>query len=323
MADALFLLPEYVKGINDPIARGLMSEFSDTSDILQVCPFMTVVQGRDVFRRVTANAQAGFRLLNQDYEIRHGETEEVQNIVAPMGGLLEADVLSIKRYGEQQRIDDQLGFMRSSAELWTSTFFTGNNTSDDALFNGLQTRLDDAGTGSVDGTNKNSRLMANSIASGGGALSLANLDLAIKRVNRPTHLIMNPMMQVKFTQAMRDTSVSGHVIHYEQDGGNRVLMYGKLPILTGYDTSLTDDILQFNEVGQGGGAAQCSSIYVVSFRSDGLYGIQTEPPQIQDIGHTDKGTFKRARFEWDSGIALKDRFAALRLSSITNAAIVA
>lgn len=321
--DQLITLPEYAKGLTDPLARGMIQQFSESSDVLTVLPFKGVQQGRNVFNRNTALPAMQFRGLNQEPEISHGESEEFQDHCAPISGLLEVDRLKKKRYGERQMVMDMQGQMIRAAELWTQTFFDGDTSSDPREFDGIKRRLTDAGTGSVDGTNKLSRLVANSVASGGGALSLSQLDIAIRRVARPTHLIMTPLMQIKFIAAMRNVDLTGHVLHYEQQAGNKVLMYGKLPILTGYDTSQTEDILDFNEVGHGGGAAQCTSIYIVSIREDGLCGIQTSPFEVEPLGHTDRGIFHRNLAEWDSGITIEDKFSCLRMSSITNSAIVA
>lgn len=322
MADETLTMPEYGKGVEDLMTRASVQVFSETSDVMQVIAFKNVMQGRNVFDRNTALAGMKFRGLNENPEISHGETEEFQDHCAPLSGLLEVDRMKKKRYGEKKMIQDMKGQMIRASELWTQTFIDGDTRSNQREFNGLKVRLTDQGTGSVDGSNKRSRLVANNVVSGGGALSLTMLDIAIRRVARPSHLLMSPMMQVKFTQAMRDINLTGHVIHYEQEGGNTVLKYGKLPILTGYDTSETADILPFNEVGQGGGAAQCTSIYVCSFREDGVCGIQTSPFEVVPLGHTDRGVFHRNLAEWDSGITIEDPYSALRLSSITNAAIV-
>lgn len=323
MPDELLTLPEYAKGLSDPLSRGMIQQFSETSDIMSVLPFKAVQQGRNVFDRNTALPAMAFRGLNQEPEISHGESQEVQDHCAPISGLLEVDRLKKKRYGERKMVQDMEGQMIRSSELWTQTFFDGDTSSEPREFDGIKRRTTDAGTGSVDGTNKQSRLIANSTSSGGAALSLAQLDIAIRRTARPSHLIMSPMMQVKFIAAMRNINLTGHVIHYEDQGGNKVLNYGKLPILSGYDTSETDDILAFNEVGYGGGAAQTASIYVVSIREDGLCGIQTSPFEVVPLGHTDRGIFHRNLAEWDSGITIEDKYAVTRLSSITNAAIAA
>lgn len=323
MADELMTLPEYVKTVEDPLTRGMVQQFSETSDILQRLPFKPASQGRNVFDRNTALPAMQFRGLNEEPEISHGESEEFQDHCAPISGLLEVDRLKKKRYGERKMVMDMEGQMIRSSELWTQTFFEGDTQSEPREFDGMKRRLTDNGTGSVDGSNKASRLLANNTAAGGGPMSLSQLDIAIRRTARPNALVMSPLMQTKFTQAMRDTDLTGHVIHYEQEGGNRVLMYGKLPILTGYDVSETDDILPFDEVGHGGGAAQCTSVYVISFREDGVCGIQTAPFEVVPLGHTDRGIFHRNLAEWDSGITIEDKYSALRMSSITNAAIVA
>lgn len=323
MADELITLPEYAKGLEDPLARGLVETFSETSDILQVLPFKPAPQGRNVFDRTSAHAGMQFRALNEEPEISHGETQEVIDQCAPLSGLLEVDRLKKKRYGERKMALDMEGQMITSSETWTRTFFTGDTSSDIRSFDGIKRRLTDNGTGSVDGTNKESRLLANSTALGGGPLSLAQLDLAVRRTRNPTHLMMSPLMHVKFTAAMRNIDLTGHILQYHDEGGKRVLKYANLPILIGYEQSRTDDILPFDEVGQGGGAAQTTSIYVVSMREDGLCGIQTAPMEIEALGHTDRGIFHRSLAEWDSGITLEDPYAGTRLSSITNAAIVA
>lgn len=323
MADDLITLPEYAKGLSDPLSRGMIQQFSETSDIMTVLPFKSVQQGRNVFDRSSALPAMQFRGLNQEPEISHGESEELQDHCAPISGLLEVDRLKKKRYGERKMVQDMQGQMIKASELWTQTFFDGDTSSEPREFIGIKKRLTDAGTGSFDGTNKLSRLMANSVASGGGSLSLTNLDIAIRRTSRPTHLIMSPLMHVKFIQAMRNTDLTGHVLHYEQEAGNPVLYYGKLPILTGYDVSETDDILPFNEVGQGGGGAVTTSIYIVSIREDGLCGIQTSPFEVESLGHTDRGIFHRNLAEWDSGITIEDKYSCTRLSSITNAPIAA
>lgn len=323
MADELLTLPEYAKGLDDPLARGMIQQFSETSDIIQALPFKNVQQGRNVFERNTSLPSMQFRGLNQEPEISYGETHEFQDHCAPISGLLEVDRLKKKRYGERKMVQDMQGQMIKASELWTQTFFDGDTSSEPREFDGAKRRINDGGTGSTDGTNKESRLIANSTASGGGPLSLAKLDLAIRRTSRPTHLIMSPLMHVKFTAAMRDVDLTGHVLHYEQEGGNQVLYYGKLPILTGYDVSETEDILPFNETGIGGGAAATTSLYIVSMREDGLCGIQTSPFEVEALGHTDRGIFHRNLAEWDSGITIEDKYSCMRLSSISNAAIAA
>ncbi len=322
MADQLINLVEFAKGLSDPISSGMIEQFATESDVLRTISFKAANQGLNVFDRETAEPAVAFRALNALPEISYGDEEQFQDSCYPISGLIEFDRIKLQRYGERKRATYMMGQMKKGSRVWTDTFINGDNASDPKEFSGLKVRLTDGGTGSVNGTNDDSRLIANSVASGGGALSLTNLDLAIRMVNSPTHILMNRAMHTKFIGAMRDIDVSGHVLHYEQEAGNQVLYYGKLPILVGYEVSKDSAFLPFSEVGYGGGSAVTSSIYVCSFREDGVAGIQSGPPTFDPVS-TERGVFKRDLFEWDCGITIEDYYSAIRLSSITNAAIVA
>lgn len=321
--DELLTLPEYAKTVEDPLAKGMIQQFATSSDLIEVLPFKNVTQGRNVFDRSTANPAMNFRALNEEPEISHGESEEFQDVCAPLSGLLEVDRLKKKRYGTRRMALDMQGQMITASENWTRTSIDGDVRSDIRSFDGLKVRLTDEGTGSFDGTVKKSRHIANSVNAGGAPLSLTQLDFAISRTARPTHLLMNPRLKTRLIGLSRDVSTSGYISRGENDQGRNIHMYAGLPILTGYDVSETEDILMFNEVALGGGAAQCSSIYVLSIREDGVCGIQTSPFEVIPVGHTDRGVFHRNLAEWDAGITIEDKYSAMRVSSITDAPIVA
>ncbi len=216
------------------------------------------------------------------------------------------------------------GQMKKGARVWTDTFINGDNASDPKEFDGLKNRLVADATGSVDGTVDDSRLLANATGSGGGALSLSKLDKAVELVDSPTHILMSRDLQTKMQAAARSPTISNNQITMDMDSnlGRRVTRFGDLPILTGYKVGKGSAFLPYNEVAYGGGSAVTSSIYVVSFREDGVCGIQTGEPEFLPVD-TDRGIFNRDLFEWDCGITIEDFYSAIRLSSITNAAITA
>ncbi len=331
MADELIHLVEYAKGIDDPVASALIEQFGGKSDIIEAMPFKTVGQGRNVFERETAEPNVAFRALNANPEISHGETEERQDQCYPISGLLEYDRIKLKRYGERKRMMHMMQQMTKGAAVWTDTLIGGDNASDPKEFSGVQVRLvaTNAGAASADvnGSNDDSRLLANDETSGGGALSLAQMDKAIDLVNDPNQIWMSRRMLTKFKTAARSPTISSnsHQItdDYESDLGRRVTRFQGIPIFTGYPPSKRSLFLPFTEVGYGGGSAVTTSIYVCSVREDGVCGIQTSPPEIEDIGHTDRGVHLRDLFEWDVGITIEDHYSALRVSSITDAAITA
>lgn len=327
MADEFINLVEYGKGLSDPLSSGLIQQFGMESDVLTAIGFKTANQGRNIFERETAEPTVAFRAINADPEISHGETEERQDQCYPISGLLEYDIVKLMRYGEGKRALEYEQIMRKGSAVWTDTFISGDNGSDPKEFDGIQNRFVADAAGNVDGSTDDSRLLANATGSGGGALSLAKLDLAIDLVNRPSHILMSRRMKTKFRAAARDPALTNQAVNItndmDSDLGRPVMRYNGIPILTGYEASKRSLFLPFNEVAHGGGSAVTSSIYVVSFREDGVCGINTAPPTIDDIGRTDKGTFNRDLFLWDCGITVEDHYSGLRLSSITDAAIVA
>ncbi len=323
MADENINLVEFAKGQEDSIASAMIEQFAIESDILaNGITFKAADKGMNVFDRETSEPAVAFRALNEESEISYGTEETFQDICAPISGLIEFDRIKLKRYGERKRMTYMKGQMKKGSRVWTDTFINGDNASDPKEWNGLKVRLVADSTGSVDGTVDDSRLIANNTSSGGGPLSLTQLDIAIRQVANPTHILMPRAIHSRLIGAMRDINISGHVLHYEQEGGQQVLYYGNLPIRVGYEVSKGSQFLPFNEVAHGGGATVTASIYVVSFREDGVSGIQTSAPEFLPVT-TDRGVFQRDLFEWDQGITIEDFYSAIRLSSITNAAIVA
>jgi len=167
-------------------------------------------------------------------------------------------------------------------------------------------------------------LIVNNAASGGGALSLQKLDQLYWLVNRPTHWIMpRGMMPQWDTVARNNTLVNQTVSYAEDDVGRRIIKFKGLPILFGYEPDDSPDLLPFNEVAAGGGSAVTSSIYCVSFREGGFYAIEQTPLSVMPEGPTVGQPFDSTHIKWDYGFAREHPKAIARLSSITNALIVA
>ena len=324
MADELINLVEFAKGHDDPTASGMIEQFASSSDVLQTISFKNVSQGVNRFDRETSEPAVNFRGLNALPEISHGSEETFQDIVAPISGLIEFDRIKLKRYGERKRALYMMGQMKNGARVWTDTFIKGDNSTDPKEWDGLEKRLVADAAGNVDGSTDDSRLLANSTASGGGPLSLSNLDLMEDLVNGLTHLIMSRRMRTKFKAAARNPNLTNNRISDDMDSqlGRRVLRFGDAIILAGYEASKGSTFLPFNEVAHGGGSAVTTSIYGVSFREDGVCGIQTSAPEFEPV-NTERGVLKRDLFEWDCGITIEDFYSAMRLSSISDAAIVA
>jgi hypothetical protein len=324
MADDLINLVEFAKGLPDPTASGMIETFAASSDILAAMSFKAASQGVNRFDRETAEPNVAFRALNQEPEISYGDEETFQDICAPISGLIEFDRIKLKRYGQRKRITYMKGQMKNGARVWTDTLINGDNSSDPKEWNGLKKRCVADAAGNVDGSTDDSRLIANSTSSGGAALSLSNMDKCEDLVAEPSHWLASRRMRTKFKAAARNPSLTNNRFtdDYDSQLGRRVLRFGELPILIGYDVSKGSTFLPFNEVAYGGGSAVTTSLYLVSLREDGLCGIQTSEPEFLPVD-TDRGIFERDLFEWDQGITVEDEYSIMRLSSISDAAIVA
>jgi len=305
-------LPEYAKGLEkDSIERPLVETFAASSDIFSALRFEGV-GGSGVYEgyREEELPVLGFRAINEAGTSGEGTISPFQESSFILDHDLDVDRAIVDRHGQSRRAKQERLAMASAGKLWTDTFLAGDNTTNVKEFNGLKQRA----TGE--------RLLHNSTASGGAALSLYNLDNAIKNTYQPSHIIASRDMQPRFIQAARDTTLSGFVIQtWDQVGGVK-MSYAGLPILWGYPRDKHGVILPYNEVGQGGGAAVTASIFIVSFGDDGVFAIQIRAMDFDDKGLLENGITYRTHFAWDVGLVDEHPFCMTRLTSITDAAFV-
>lgn len=303
--------------------RAIIELFPEAVDFMGLLPFMTATGG--VYRYMEEAElpdNMGFRAINELPSEGHGLLNDRVEQTFPIAGNIDVDRALIRRHGPDRKSIDERMSIKKKAKVWADTFIDGDNMSAPREYTGLKARLKAVG-GSTDGTNYMSRLMANNASSGGGPLSLAQLDRAIGLVENPTAIIMPKAIKDRFPAAQRDTDIGGFITLDKDEMGRVVTRYGELPIYTGYGVTKFGEFLPFDEVGVGGGSAVTSSIYIVRFSEDGVCGLEVQPMEIEDFGLTEDGVYHRVNIEHDVGMCVQDPFAALRLSSITNAAIVA
>jgi hypothetical protein len=318
-------LVEYAKTVEDQKSRAVIELFPEASDILRAMPFKHAPGGRYGYTREgSLPSNMGFRGINETPSEGYGLVNDFTEQCFPMAGNIDVDRVLINRYGMERRAMEEKLSIKKKAQVWTDTFMNGDNQSDPREPTGLKQRLRAVGSGStsVDGSNYDSRIIANSTSSGGAALSLTMLDIAISLVANPTHIIMPRKLKFRLPAAVRDAGVGGVYTNDTEDMGRKCPRYDGLEILTGYDVTPFGAFLNFDETGFGGGSAVTSSIYVLSFTEEGVCGIETSPMQVTDMGLLDNSIHYRTNVEHDSGFCIENPYAAIRLSSITDAAIV-
>lgn len=312
MANSLTLV-EYAKGLDvADKRRPIIEMFAKSTDIFEALPFEGLNGPVYEGYRTSQLPTPAFRAINEASSQGGGKITPFQESSYVMDHDIDIDRAIIDRHGMDRRYQEEQMAVAGAGRKWVDTFLKGDNTTQPREFNGLAKR-----------SALFNRTIANSVASGGAPLSLLKLDQAINAVNKPTHIIAPFDSKPLWIQAARTSSLTGFVIQtWDQVGGPK-LTYAGLPLLFGYEKDDNVPVLQFNEVGAGGGAAQTASLYVCSFGPGKLRGIQLKPLEPRDIGLLENGITYRTHLSWDVGLVDEHKYCFSRLTSWTNAAIVA
>ena len=306
-------LPEYAKGLEKTsIERPLIETFAAESDILQMLPFAGFSGAAYEGYRETDIGTAGFRAINEGAGSSKGKIAPFQETSFPIDTILKVDKAILLRHGESRRAKEEAMQMKAQSKLFTNTFLSGDNVSNPKEFNGLKARC----------TAANGRLIHNSVASGGAALSLYNLDKAIMNTRNANVIIASLDLMPRFIQAARDTSISGFVIQSWDEVGMPKMTYAAKKILFGYQKDRHGSILPFTEVATGGGAAVTTSLFVANFAEDGLHGIQLKNMEARDMGLLEDAVNYGTNVSWDVGLVDEADYCVTRLTSITDAPFV-
>lgn len=314
-------LVEYAKGLEkDNIARPVIETFAASSDIMAELPFVGFSGAAyETYRQAQMPSTVAFRGINEASTTGEGKIEAYQEPSYPIDHDADVDIAIVRRHGMQRRAIEERLSIAKVGRVWANTFISGDTESEPREFDGIQQRVAKYGAEGA----ANSRLFHNSAASGGAALSLANLDVMINSVNGSNVLIAPRTMLPRFIAAARDTSLSGFVIQTWDQVGMPKMSYAGHKILWGYEREIEGELMDFNEVASGGGGAVTASIYCARFAEDGLHGIQLMDIDVQDRGLLEDAITYRTHVSWDVGLVDEHPFCISRLTSITDAAFVA
>jgi len=303
-------LLEAAKQSNDLVQSAIIEMYARSSDVLAYLEFDNISGNALSYNCEESLPGVGFRGVNESYTESVGVLNPQVEPLAISGGDLDVDKFILDTMGMSHRSVQEEMKVKALALAWTKAFFKGDSTSNPREIDGLQTRL----TGN--------QLIDAGGSSGGDVLSLAKLDELIDAVDSPTHLAMNKVMRRRLTAAARLSTVGGYVSFELGAFGRKVMYYNDLPIMVIDTDNEANDILPMTETGSGGGTAQCTSIYCVSFSPGRITGIQNKPIEARDLGELQTKPAMRTRVEWYAGIALYHGKSAARLYGIKDGAVV-
>jgi hypothetical protein len=306
---------EYSKNLTeqDP-TRTFVENMIEQSDVMRAMPVLPAQFGKRAFMDFGSLPAVGFRGLNEpggqavgSFNLHEEDTFFIDEYVF-------VDRAIKDRLGDGHKFRQEKAKTVALAQYFSQNIIKGDNSANPRTPNGLQVRCN---TLTVN-------LIHNSVASGGAALSLGNLDQLMWLVNKPTHWIVPRSLMPFVDIAARSNALVNQTFTAETDDmGRRIAKYKGLPILYGYEPDDSPDLLPFTEVGQGGGGAVTSSIYCVSFRDGGFYAIEQTPLSVMPEGPIPGSPFDSTHIKWDWGLAKEHPRACARLTSITAATIVA
>jgi hypothetical protein len=289
---------------------GVIGMFAASSEWLAAMPFNSIPGNAYAYNREGALPGVAFRGLNEAYSESTGVINPLSEALKIAGGDLDVDVATIKMMGMGVRSAHEGLKAKALGQEISRVMIKGDSEANAREFDGLQKRLTGA------------QLISNGATSGGDPLSLQNLDAAIDTVISPTHILMNKAMRRRLTAAARVQTIGGQVSFEIDNLGRQVTRYNGLPILVPYTDNGGTEPVAFDEAGAGGGST-ATSIYVVSFGTGRLSGIQNDTMDVRDLGELQTTPVYRTRVEWLVSMVLEHGRAAARLYGISNAAVVA
>lgn len=313
-------LIQYAAGLDQGVERAVIEMFAKSSDLMEVLPWAGMTGATyETYRQGSMPDGMAFRGINEAAGQGQGTVTPVQEASFPMDFNIKVDIAIVRRHGESRRAIQENLVTSRWGRLLSNAIMDGDNTTEPREFNGLKKRIAQAGAAGT----ANTRTLNNSASSGGAALSLYNLDLLLNMVSGATHLLMPRLFLPRLIQAARSTTVAGFVMQPWDGIGMPKMSYAGRRILFGYDRELEGEFLDFDEVAAGGGSAVTCSIYALKIGMDGVHGIALQPFKVEDNGLLEDRITYQTHVSADVGLADEHPFDMARLTSITNAAIVA
>lgn len=292
---------EWAKLNPDPLQSGVVEIFASTNPIIQYMPFANIAGAAYVYNREQTLPGIAFRGINESYTESTGVINPLSEPLRIVGGDSDVDAALIAwsvGANDTRAIHDSMK-VKALSLAHLKTVFDGDATANPKEFDGLNQRLTGAQVIEA-GTN-------------GAPLSFYMLDDLVDAVSgTPSLLLMNKKLRQRVRAMARDVNA---LTIAKDDLGREVDMYYGIPFGIIEDDAEGNAILGFDE--EQGTADDTASIYAVRFGPAGMFGAQTSPISVRDLGELDSKPAFRTRVEHYSTIVLEHPKCAARLKGIT------
>ena len=296
---------------------GVIKTFVDTSPLLAAMPMLPIMGNSFAWTRQVALGSAGTRAVNGSFSESAGTVENRSVGLKIIGGDLDVDQFLLATHGPEHRAIQEQAKAALIAQTisWQiikgSVTAAGGATADANGIDGLQVRYG-GGFGStavVDGGENAGQILANT---GGGALSLRDLDTAIQATENPTHLLMAKKMRVNITAKLRGAA---SLATSRDEYGRIITTYNGIPII---DADVLGTVSGLEQLGFNENNDSSTSIYCLSLSDMGLAMVTNGGVQVRDLGEQNAKAVQRTRVEMYCNIADMHPRCVTRLYDISD-----
>lgn len=291
---------EWAKLNPDALQSGVVEIFASENPIMQYMPYRNIAGAAYVYNREETLPGIAFRGVNESYTASTGVINQLSDPLKIIGGDLDVDTALIAwgtGENDTRAIHDAMK-VKALALSHLRTVFDGDSEANVKEFDGLNKRLTGAQVIEA-GTN-------------GAALTLGMLDDLCDAVSgTPSLLLMNKKTRQYIRALARNMGI---LTIAKDDLGREVDMYYGTPFAVIEDDNEGNAILGFDE--DQGTASDTASIYAVRFGPDGMFGAQTAPISVRDLGELQSQPAFRTRVEHYSTIVLEHPKCAARLKGL-------
>lgn len=304
-------LLEAAKCGDDMLKRGVVETIIQESPLLEMLPMMTI-QGNALKHFEEGSLPSPeFRQVNATYSRSWGSDTEHFWGTCILGGEVFVDNYLVRVRGNV--VDVKAKQYRKMGKAMARTFdkyvFDGTGTAND--FKGLNSLISEGfGQELEAGTN-------------GAALTLSMLDQAhdlLRGQASADVLLMNRTLRRKITDLAKTTSVGYPYVDVGTDNfGRQVMSWNGIPIRIIGDDISGNAILDFDETQ--GSSNVTSSIYMLALGEDDVTGLMGLGGSfdVKDFGETEAAPGHLGRVETYPGLAIFNKYSAVRIKGITNA----
>lgn len=291
---------EWAKLNPNDLQSGVVEIFAGTNPVMQYMPFQNIAGAAYVYNREQTLPGIAFRGINESYDESTGVINQLADPLKILGGDLDVDAALIAwstGANDTRAIHDAMK-VKALSLSHLKTVFDGDSTANPKEFDGLNVRL----TGN----------QVISAGTNGGVLTLAMLDDLVDAVaGSPTLLLMNK----KTRQVIRQLARSVQALTIAKDDlGREIDLYYGVPFGIVEDDGQGNAILGFDETQ--GSANNTASIYAAAFGPGAMFGAQTAPISVRDLGELQSKPAFRTRVEHYNTIVLEHSKCAARLKGV-------